>query len=109
MRPLTEDEVRTVFEKLHKFIGKSIKALVAEDAAEPMCFRLQRNRVFYVREDVMRRATNVSSARQERGGGAVAARRRRAGGRGARLVLLPRAQPSPHPPPPTTRWRATTS
>ncbi len=27
---------------------------------QPHCLRLQRNRVFYVREDVMRRATNVS-------------------------------------------------
>ena len=47
-----------VFEKLHKFIGKNIKALV-ERGDQPYCLRLQRNRVFYVREDIMRRATNV--------------------------------------------------
>lgn len=47
-----------VFEKLHKFIGKNIKALVSQ-ADRPACLRLQKNRVFYVREDVMRRATNV--------------------------------------------------
>ena len=48
-----------MFEKLHKFIGKNIKALV-ERGDRPHCLRLQRNRVFYVREEVMRRATNVS-------------------------------------------------
>jgi 60S ribosome subunit biogenesis protein NIP7 len=59
VRPLTEDETKVVFEKLHKFIGKNIKALV-ERGEQPYCLRLQKNRVFYVREDLMRRATNVS-------------------------------------------------
>lgn len=59
MRPLTEDETKVVFEKLHKFIGKNIKALV-QQGEQPYCLRLQKNRVFYVREDMMRRATNVS-------------------------------------------------
>lgn len=58
MRPLTEDEMRIVFEKLHKFIGKNIKSLV-ERTDEPHCLRLQKNKVFYVREDMMKRATNV--------------------------------------------------
>lgn len=48
-----------VFEKLYKYIGKNIKLLVDEAAEQPHCFRLQRNRVFYVRESLMRRATNV--------------------------------------------------
>lgn len=39
--------------------GKNIKALV-DKGDQPHCLRLQRNRVFYVREDLMRRATNVS-------------------------------------------------
>lgn len=65
MRPLTEDETRLVFEKLHKYLGKSIKSLV-ERTDEPYCFRLQRNRVFYVSEKLMRRATNV---RRESGEG----------------------------------------
>lgn len=69
MRPLTEDETRQVFEKLHKYLGKAIKSLV-DRTDDPFCFRLQRNRVFYVREDVMRRATNVSG---EGGGGPEAA------------------------------------
>jgi 60S ribosome subunit biogenesis protein NIP7 len=59
MRPLTEDETRMVFEKLHKFIGKNIKALV-ERTDDPHCLRLQKNKVFYVREDLMRRATNIA-------------------------------------------------
>jgi 60S ribosome subunit biogenesis protein NIP7 len=47
-----------VFEKLHKFIGKNIKSLI-DRPDEAYCLRLQKNRVFYVREDLMRRATNV--------------------------------------------------
>ena len=60
MRPLTEDETRVVFEKLHKFMGKNIKALV-DRPEDPHCLRLQKNKVYYVREDMMRRATNVRS------------------------------------------------
>ena len=40
--------------------GKNIKALV-DRTDEPHCLRLQKNRVFYVREDLMRRATNVGA------------------------------------------------
>lgn len=72
MRPLTEDETRQVFEKLHKYLGKAIKNLV-ERSDEPYCFRLQRNRVFYVREDVMRRATNVSEGEGDGAGQACVA------------------------------------
>jgi 60S ribosome subunit biogenesis protein NIP7 len=50
-----------VFEKLYKFIGKDIKSLI--DRPDGLyCFRLQKNRVFYVSEKIMRKATNVSSA-----------------------------------------------
>ncbi|KAK9841275.1 hypothetical protein WJX74_002996 [Apatococcus lobatus] len=58
MRPLTEEETKSVFEKLFKFIGKNIRSLV-ERQDEPHCFRLHKNRVYYVRESLMRRATNV--------------------------------------------------
>ena len=47
-----------MFQKLHKFIGKGIKHLV-ERSDEDYVFRLHKNRVFYVREALMRRATNV--------------------------------------------------
>lgn len=53
-----------MFEKLYKFIGKSIKSLV-DRADEPHCFRLQRNKVYYVKEKLMKKATNVGA-----GGGA---------------------------------------
>ena len=55
-------ETRAVFEKLHKFLGKNIRHLV-DRKDENYVFRLQRNRVQYVRESIMRRATNVSVAR----------------------------------------------
>ena len=54
-------ETRAVFEKLHKFLGKNIRYLV-DRKDENYVFRLQRNRVLYVRESIMRRATNVSAA-----------------------------------------------
>ena len=50
-----------MFEKLFKYIGKSIKALI-DRTDEPHCLRLHKNRVFYVRESLMRRATNVRNA-----------------------------------------------
>lgn len=52
-------ETKAVFEKLHKYIGKGIKHLV-ERTDEDYVLRLHKNRVFYVRESLMRRATNVS-------------------------------------------------
>jgi ribosome biogenesis protein Nip4 len=54
-------ETKQVFEKLYKYIGKDIKTLIDRTDASYV-IRLQRNRVFYVREDIMRRATNVSAA-----------------------------------------------
>mmetsp|Transcript_36726 Transcript_36726/g.92746 ORF Transcript_36726/g.92746 Transcript_36726/m.92746 type:complete len:180 (-) Transcript_36726:2323-2862(-) len=59
MRPLTEEETKLVFEKLYKFVGKNIKALV-DRPDEPYCFRLQKNRVYYVRESLMKKATNIA-------------------------------------------------
>uniref|UniRef100_A0A7S1SWD7 60S ribosome subunit biogenesis protein NIP7 homolog n=1 Tax=Tetraselmis chuii TaxID=63592 RepID=A0A7S1SWD7_9CHLO len=59
MRPLTEEETKQVFEKLYKFIGKSIKTMI-DRPDEPYCLRLQKNRVFYVKEALMRRATNFA-------------------------------------------------
>lgn len=52
-------ETRAVFEKLHKFLGKNIRFLV-DRKDEPHVLRLQKNRVLYVRESIMRRSTNVS-------------------------------------------------
>ena len=52
-----------MFEKLYKYIGKSIKTLI-DRPDEPYCLRLQKNRVFYVKEHLMRRATNVRETRR---------------------------------------------
>lgn len=62
MRPLTEEETKLVFEKLYKFIGKNIKTLV-ERTDEPHCFRLHKNRVYYVKESIMKKATNIAGAK----------------------------------------------
>ncbi|KAG2439362.1 hypothetical protein HXX76_004721 [Chlamydomonas incerta] len=59
MRPLTEEETKAVFEKLYKFIGKNIKNLI-DRPNDPHCFRLQKNKVFYVKEKLMKKATNVA-------------------------------------------------
>lgn len=58
MRPLTEDETKLVFEKLYKFIGKSIKSLI-DGQDDSYCFRLQKQRVYYVKESIMKKATNI--------------------------------------------------
>mmetsp|Transcript_58594 Transcript_58594/g.186807 ORF Transcript_58594/g.186807 Transcript_58594/m.186807 type:complete len:138 (+) Transcript_58594:91-504(+) len=59
MRPLTEDETKVVFEKLYKFIGKNVKSLIDKDDSAYV-LRLHKQRVFFVREDIMRRATSIS-------------------------------------------------
>ena len=58
MRPLTEEETRTFFEKLAKYIGKNIVHLI--DGTEPYCFRLHKDRVYFVSEAIMRKATNIA-------------------------------------------------
>ncbi|KAI8825207.1 uncharacterized protein EV422DRAFT_517856 [Fimicolochytrium jonesii] len=58
MRPLTEEETKIFFEKLAKYIGRNIVHLI-DRADDPHCFRLQRDRVFYVSEAIMKRATSV--------------------------------------------------
>eukprot|EP00291_Cryptomonas_curvata_P004896 CAMPEP_0172199344 /NCGR_PEP_ID=MMETSP1050-20130122/28632_1 /TAXON_ID=233186 /ORGANISM="Cryptomonas curvata, Strain CCAP979/52" /LENGTH=100 /DNA_ID=CAMNT_0012876349 /DNA_START=32 /DNA_END=330 /DNA_ORIENTATION=- len=58
MRPLSEDETKIFFEKLSKYIGRNIKHLI-ERSDEEYCFRLHKDRVFYVSDSIMRRATNV--------------------------------------------------
>jgi len=60
MRPLTEEETKAFFEKLSKYIsGESIKALLEREDGL-YCFRLHRERVFYVSEKIMRMAANVA-------------------------------------------------
>eukprot|EP00879_Flechtneria_rotunda_P023394 GHRR01024745.1.p2 GENE.GHRR01024745.1~~GHRR01024745.1.p2 ORF type:complete len:102 (+),score=20.18 GHRR01024745.1:462-767(+) len=59
MRPLTEEETKMVFEKLYKFIGKDIKSMIERPDGR-YCFRLHKNRVYYVSEALMKKATNIA-------------------------------------------------
>jgi len=71
MRPLDEQETTTVFEKLHKFVGANLKHIVERSSGEGpdtkagglYCFRLHKNRVYYVSEALVKRATNISRDR----------------------------------------------
>src|SRR5688572_28848845 len=58
MRPLTDEEMRTLFEKLQTFIGSNIKKLI-ERTDEPHTFRLINDRVYYLSEAQMKLATNI--------------------------------------------------
>ena len=50
MRPLTDDETKVLFEKLANYIGKNIEQLINRPD-ETYCFRLHKDRVYYVRYD----------------------------------------------------------
>lgn len=59
MRPLDDNELRTLFEKLQTFIGANIKKLI-DRADEPYTFRIIKDRVYYLSEAQMRLASNIS-------------------------------------------------
>lgn len=59
MRPLTDEELRAVFEKLQTYVGGNISKLI-ERQDEPYTFRLIKNRVYYLSEHQMRLATNIA-------------------------------------------------
>ncbi|XAR57096.1 hypothetical protein NMG60_11025118 [Bertholletia excelsa] len=66
MRPLDENETTQVFEKIFKFTGNNLKNIVenpSHEGPDPnpgrYCFRLQKNRVFYASESLVKRATNI--------------------------------------------------
>eukprot|EP01129_Flabellula_baltica_P013448 TRINITY_DN6236_c0_g1_i1.p1 TRINITY_DN6236_c0_g1~~TRINITY_DN6236_c0_g1_i1.p1 ORF type:complete len:192 (+),score=33.20 TRINITY_DN6236_c0_g1_i1:34-576(+) len=59
MRPLTEEETKAFFKKLSNYIGDNIRYLV-ERNDEPYCFRLHKDRVYYVPERIMLKATNIN-------------------------------------------------
>lgn len=52
-----------VFEKLYKFIGKDIKSMMERPEGH-YCLRLHKNRVYYVSEALMKKATNVSTSKE---------------------------------------------
>jgi len=59
MRPLTEEESKTLFTKLANYLGKNLLQLLSSDV-EPYIFRLHRDRVYYVSEATMKLATSVA-------------------------------------------------
>ncbi|KZT05892.1 uncharacterized protein LAESUDRAFT_743648 [Laetiporus sulphureus 93-53] len=59
MRPLTEEESKALFTKLANYIGKNLVHLI-DRQDEPYCFRLQKDRVFYVSESSMRLGISVA-------------------------------------------------
>ena len=59
MRPLTEEETKVFFQKLSEYIGKSIERLINR-SDERYCFRMIKDRVYYVSETVMKSAASVS-------------------------------------------------
>lgn len=58
MRPLTEEETKILFEKLAQYIGRNIGNLINR-SDEPYCFRIQKDRVYYVSEAVAKFSTCV--------------------------------------------------
>jgi 60S ribosome subunit biogenesis protein NIP7 len=46
MRPLTEEETKSFFEKLSKYIGRNIRLLIDREDGE-FCFRFHKNRIYY--------------------------------------------------------------
>mmetsp|Transcript_4333 Transcript_4333/g.11241 ORF Transcript_4333/g.11241 Transcript_4333/m.11241 type:complete len:181 (+) Transcript_4333:86-628(+) len=58
MRPLTEDEMKTFFEKLAKFIGENVRLLLERPDGD-WCFRLHNDRVYYMSVDLLKLAMSV--------------------------------------------------
>ena len=58
MRVLTEDETKTFFEKLSKYLGANIKFLIDREDCDYV-FRLHRERVYYLSTDVLKMAAHI--------------------------------------------------
>ena len=63
MRPLTDEETKIFFEKLTKYIGENIKMLIDREDGK-YCFRLHRERVYYVSEKIMKQVMQSVSQGQ---------------------------------------------
>ena len=59
MRPLTEEETKTLFLKLSEYIGRSIERMINR-TDERHCFRLLKDRVYYVSESSLKAAAPIS-------------------------------------------------
>jgi len=58
MRPLTEDETKALFQKLSEYIGRNIEKLINR-TDERHCFRLVKDRVYYISEYLMKASTSI--------------------------------------------------
>jgi 60S ribosome subunit biogenesis protein NIP7 len=58
MRPLTDEEMRTFFEKLQTYLGSNITKLI-DRSDENYTFRLIKDRVYYLSESQMKLASNI--------------------------------------------------
>ena len=59
MRPLTEEETKTLFLKLSEYIGRSIERMINR-TDERHSFRLLKDRVYYVSESSLKAAAPIS-------------------------------------------------
>lgn len=59
MRPLAEDETKALFQKLSEYMGRSIERLINR-TDDRHCFRLIKDRVYYISESLMKVSTSVS-------------------------------------------------
>lgn len=57
MRPLTEEETKSFFEKLTKYIGENVRLLIDRPDGT-YCFRYHRDRVYYCKEELMKKAAH---------------------------------------------------
>ncbi|OAA43088.1 60S ribosome subunit biogenesis protein NIP7 [Metarhizium rileyi] len=61
MRPLTEQETKVLFTKLANYTGNSLKNLIAPlEDGDRFCFRLNKDRVYYVRLSIANLATSIA-------------------------------------------------
>lgn len=61
MRPLTEQETKVLFTKLANYTGNSLKNLIAPlSDGDRFCFRLNKDRVYYVRLSIANLATSIA-------------------------------------------------
>jgi 60S ribosome subunit biogenesis protein NIP7 len=58
MRPLTEQETKTLFAKLASYIGRNITSLI-DTPSDPHVFRLHKDRVYYVSTQLANLATSL--------------------------------------------------
>lgn len=58
MRPLTNEEMKTFFEKVQLYIGQNIEKLI-DRLDEPHTFRLIKDRVYYLSNSQLKLATNI--------------------------------------------------